>query len=190
MSYRKCQQSLSSSFCKNSELVYCNDVEGLLQGLVCTHNHEEWGLLNSSKSSLKVVLLHNGNIHPSIPNAHSVHMKETYENMALLLKAVSYSKYEWKICGGLKILRLCLRMQSGYTVCCLLCVCVCVCVCVKGTAEQNTNITKLRIGPCEKTQFQGKSVSEINRLLKKIIFCHRHYINLLKPSGFFPYHKV
>ena len=33
------------------------------------------------KFSLKAVLLHNGNIHPSIPTARSVHMKETYENM-------------------------------------------------------------------------------------------------------------
>jgi hypothetical protein len=53
--------------------------------------------VDSSKFSLKVVLLHNGNIHPSIPIAHSVHMKETYENMYLLLKGINYSKYGWKI---------------------------------------------------------------------------------------------
>jgi len=42
-------------------------------------------------------------------------MKETYENIDLLLKAISYSKYEWKICGDLTVLGLLLRMQSGYT---------------------------------------------------------------------------
>jgi hypothetical protein len=42
-------------------------------------------------------------------------------------------------------------------------VCVCVCVCVNGTAEQKTDITKLRNGTCQKTEFQGKSVSEIGR---------------------------
>jgi len=62
-----------------------------------------------------VVLLHTGNIHPLIPIAHSVHMKETYENMDLLLKAISYSKYEWKICGDLKVIGLLLGQQSGYT---------------------------------------------------------------------------
>jgi len=39
------------------------------------------------------MLLHNGNIHLSIPIAHSVHMQETYENIVLLLKAISYSNY-------------------------------------------------------------------------------------------------
>jgi hypothetical protein len=41
MSYRKHQQSLSSFFPKNVELVYCNDVEGLLQELGCARNPEE-----------------------------------------------------------------------------------------------------------------------------------------------------
>jgi len=42
----------------------------------------------------------------------TVHMEETYENMDLLLKAIRYSKYGWKICGDLKVIRL-LGMQSG-----------------------------------------------------------------------------
>jgi hypothetical protein len=42
VSYRKRQQSLSSLFSKDGELVYCNDVEGLLQELGCTHDPEEW----------------------------------------------------------------------------------------------------------------------------------------------------
>jgi len=29
-------------------------------------------------------------------------MKESYENVDLLLKAISYSKHGWKICGDLK----------------------------------------------------------------------------------------
>jgi hypothetical protein len=48
-------------------------------------------------------------------------MQETYENMDLLLKAISYSKYGWKICGDLEVLGLLLGMQPGYTkFCCLL----------------------------------------------------------------------
>ena len=47
-----------------------------------------------------------------------------------------------------------LGMQSGYTTCCFFC--------VNGTAEQKTNITTVRIGPCVKTHFQGKSVLQLN----------------------------
>jgi hypothetical protein len=35
--------------------------------------------------------------------------------MGLLLKAVSYSKYGWKICGELKVIGLLVGTQSGYT---------------------------------------------------------------------------
>jgi len=49
-------------------------------------------------------------------------MKETYKNIDLLLKAISYSKYGWKIGGDLKVIGLLLRMESGYTkLCCFLC---------------------------------------------------------------------
>ena len=39
--------------------------------------------------SRKAVLLHNGNILPSIPIAHSVHLKETYKNKEILMKAIN-----------------------------------------------------------------------------------------------------
>lgn len=94
----KCRTGKTSSRCPRvfseySELVYGNDVEGLLQELGCTHKPEGWRrFVDSSKFSLKTVLLHNGNIHPPLQTAHCVHMKETYENKDLLLKYMSYSK--------------------------------------------------------------------------------------------------
>jgi len=48
-------------------------------------------------------------------------MKETYESMDLLLKAISYSKYGWNICGDLKVIGLLIGMQSGYTELCCFC---------------------------------------------------------------------
>jgi hypothetical protein len=48
--------------------------------------------VDSSKFSLKAAQLPNGNVHPSTPIAHSVHMKETYENMDLLLKRINYTQ--------------------------------------------------------------------------------------------------
>jgi hypothetical protein len=53
--------------------------------LVKKHKPEEWRLfIDSSKLSLKAVLLHKRNIHPYIPISHAVHMKGTYENMERL----------------------------------------------------------------------------------------------------------
>jgi hypothetical protein len=46
---------------------------------------------------------------------------------------------------------------------------------VRGISEQKASVTKLRIVPSEKTQLQGKRLSEINRYLTKIRFCYRHY---------------
>jgi hypothetical protein len=40
---------------KDGELVYCNDVDGLLQQLGCTHNPEEWKrFVDSSKFSSQI----------------------------------------------------------------------------------------------------------------------------------------
>jgi hypothetical protein len=94
-----------------------------MQELGSRHNSEEWRLLvHTSKFSWKAVLLHNRNIHPSVPIAHSVHMKETYKHMDLLLKAIIHLKYGWKICGDLRVIGLFLGMQSSSTkFCCFLC---------------------------------------------------------------------
>jgi len=66
-----------------------------MQELGCAHNSEEWRVfVDSSKFTLQAVLLHTGNIHPSIPIAHFVHKKETYENIDLHLKTICYPKYD------------------------------------------------------------------------------------------------
>ena len=38
------------------------------------------------------VLLQVGNVLPSIPVAHSVHMKETYDNIKQILNIIDYDK--------------------------------------------------------------------------------------------------
>jgi len=42
--------------------------------------------VETSKVSSKTVHLHNGNEFPSVPPAHAADMKESYENMKLLLE--------------------------------------------------------------------------------------------------------
>ena len=84
--------------------------------LGCEHNPADWRLfIDSSKTSLKAVLLHNGNIKPSIPVGYSILRKETYNTMKILLDLLEYPKYIWKICSDLKVVSLLLRLQLGYT---------------------------------------------------------------------------
>ncbi|GFO30098.1 hypothetical protein PoB_005660300 [Plakobranchus ocellatus] len=82
----------------------------------------EWRLfIDSSKRSVKAVLLHNGNKYSRVPVGHSVHLTENYENMKILLNAIKYSEYQREICGDLKVVGI-LGMQKGFTkYCCFLC---------------------------------------------------------------------
>lgn len=67
------------------------------------------------ESKLKAVLLHNGNILPSIPVGHAVQMKETYDNKKELFRCVNYDQHQWQLCGELKVVALFLDLQIGYT---------------------------------------------------------------------------
>ncbi|CAN2390955.1 hypothetical protein PRIEUP_LOCUS992 [Pristimantis euphronides] len=97
-------------------LFFCTDVNGLMMELDGTHIPDEWRLfIDSSKTSLKAVLLHNGNEKPSVPKAHAVGMRETHASMELILKMIKYSEHKWKICADLKVVALLLGLQLGYT---------------------------------------------------------------------------
>jgi len=87
------------------------------------YNPDQWRLfIDSSKVSLKVVLLHIENRFPSVPLAHAANMKECYESMKLFWGKIKYDEFKWKLCGDLKVVALILRMQLGYTkYCCFLC---------------------------------------------------------------------
>jgi len=92
-------------------LVVCTDINGLMQTLNINHNPLDWRLFtDSSKLSLKAVLLHHGNTLPSIPVGHLVHNKESYDS-----DASHYNKLKWKICGDLKVIALLLGLQHGFT---------------------------------------------------------------------------
>jgi hypothetical protein len=84
--YKSKEQEFTSYFSQDSYLVYCCNIAGLMQkfGVECKVN--EWRLfIDCSKRSLKAVLLHNGNNCTSLTAGHSVHLKESYENLELVL---------------------------------------------------------------------------------------------------------
>ena len=67
------------------------------------------------KKSLFSVLLHNTNKCPSIPLAHSVQMKENYENVKMLLSAFLYDQYNWEVIGDYKMVAFLVGLQQGFT---------------------------------------------------------------------------
>ncbi|GBM73724.1 hypothetical protein AVEN_251167-1 [Araneus ventricosus] len=111
------------SFCQDGDIIFCNDVDSLFKALGLQHNPQEWRLfIDSSKVSLKAVLLHNGNKHPSISVGYAVHMKETYETFKHMLSSIEYSKHSWRICADLKVIAVLVELQAGCTKCfCFLC---------------------------------------------------------------------
>jgi len=60
----------------------------------------QWRLfMDSSQSSLKAVLLHDGNHFASLLVAYSSNMKENYTNLAVILLKIRYADNAWMICG-------------------------------------------------------------------------------------------
>jgi hypothetical protein len=76
----------------------------------------EWRLfIDCFKRSLKGVLLQNGNNYASLPLGHSVDLKESYENLELVLIYLGYTAHDWIICGDLKALCTLLGQQACCT---------------------------------------------------------------------------
>ena len=96
--------------------MYCNSNPGLLNEMeIDQYNSENWRLfMDSSKQSLKCMLLHNGNMYGTIPTAHLVLAKETYESTKVVLELISYTEHQWIICVDLIVICLLLGQQNGY----------------------------------------------------------------------------
>jgi hypothetical protein len=70
--YRKRQSNIAKYFLMDGDLVYCNNICGLMEELQLQHAPEQYRLfISSSNISLRAVLLHNGNKHLSGPLAHA-----------------------------------------------------------------------------------------------------------------------
>lgn len=115
--YRNREAELLSFFSEDDDFVFCSDVPGLLRAMgVQEYNSNEWRLfIDSSKRSLKCVLMHNGNKLGSIPIAHSTAVKEEYATVAAVMDRIKYKKHKWLICVDLKMVNFLLGQQGGYT---------------------------------------------------------------------------
>ena len=52
---------------------------------------------------------------PSIPVAHSVILRETYENLSFIVEHISCNEHEWLICVDLMVVAILNGLQTGYT---------------------------------------------------------------------------
>ena len=78
------------------------------------YNPDEWRLfIDSSKRSLKCVLLHDGNKSACVLIKYFVIAKEHYLNMKMVLQKLRYSEHNWAICVDFKMVNFLLAQQGG-----------------------------------------------------------------------------
>ena len=115
--YRNRDMEFLPYFQALEDIIVCNNVEMVLSKLgLPEYDASSWRLfIDSSKRSLKCVLLHNTNAYSSIPIGHSTTLKEKYEPIKEVLKSIKYEEHNWLICVDLKMVNFLLGQQSGYT---------------------------------------------------------------------------
>ena len=76
--YERCERKCICFFAMEHSLVYCVDIQGLIEKLETVYNPSDWCLfIDTSKSSLKAVLFRNRNQFASFPFAHLTCMEES-----------------------------------------------------------------------------------------------------------------
>lgn len=115
--YRTREKSLLPFFSEEDDFVFCNNISGLMAAMgIQNYDSNDWRLfIDSSKRSLKCVLLHNGNKLGSLPIAHSTKVKEEYPTISLVMEKIKYTEHNWVICVDLKMVNFLLGQQGGYT---------------------------------------------------------------------------
>ena len=115
--YRTRDEEFVSYFDEQPNFVFCKDIPSVLIKLgVMEYTPDDWRLfIDSSKRSLKCVLLHNTNTYASIPIGHSTTLKEKYDAIKTVLQYVNYDDHQWVICVDLKMVNFLLGQQGGYT---------------------------------------------------------------------------
>jgi len=139
---RRRHQAFFSFYTLRDNLCYCHNITSLSDAIEVPCNSQDWRLfIDSSSRSLKAVFLHNGNQQPSIPVAYLAQLKEVYNSVKLLLQALNYKHYGWKIIGDCKMVAFLMGLRvvlpSFHA------------AFVSGTAKTPRNIAIAVIGPTE-----------------------------------------
>ncbi|GBN34857.1 hypothetical protein AVEN_254847-1 [Araneus ventricosus] len=114
--YRHQEKEFTQFFSKEGNLVFCKDVQVLKKCFDIEYDPYEWRLfIDSYKTSLKAVLLHNGNSFASLPLEYSGHLEENHNDLSMILEKINYQEYRWMVCGDFKMLTMLLGQQAGYT---------------------------------------------------------------------------
>lgn len=113
---RQRSDHLAACFRMRNIICYCWDISHLFEVMDQHFDKDEWRLfIDGSKTSIKAVLLHNGNVKPSIPVAFVTGMKEEFDVMRDILTLIQYEKYNFKIVADFKVISVLMGLQSGYT---------------------------------------------------------------------------
>ena len=123
--FRTKKRALLQYLRDHSGFVFCHNIPSLLKELgFSIYNPNECRLfIDSSKRSLKCVLLHNDNLFGVVPIGHSVCLHEEHGDVNRVLELLQYDKHNWIICVNLKIVCFLLGQQCGSTKYpCFLCV--------------------------------------------------------------------
>ena len=120
--------------------MYCVDIAQLLLKLgVPQYEPKVWRLfIDSSKRSLKCVLLTNGNQFASVSISHSTTLKEKCEAVKYVLEKISYD--QWFICVDLKMVNFCWDNSLASPSTHVFCAC--------GIVGTGLSITRRRTGLC------------------------------------------
>jgi hypothetical protein len=109
------REELNSCFSKQGPIVHWNSFPQLVLKLGHSEcDPSKWRLcIDASKRSLKGVI-YNENVFASVLVAHSVFLKESYENLETLLSRIKYQEHNRKVCGDFETLStgMLLRQQS------------------------------------------------------------------------------
>ena len=98
-------------YSKEGDLVFCNDIAGLLVVIgTSKYSSEDLRLfIDSSKTSLKIVLLNNGNRFAPVPTK----IKVKYLAIKVVLEKLDYNAHQWIICVDLKMVNFILGQQGA-----------------------------------------------------------------------------
>ena len=102
---RKREQEVLQFFSAERGFTRCYDVQGLLKalGLEVYDPNELRRFINSSKQSLKCVLLHNTNRYGAVPLGHSVVLQKTCESVKTAIEVMKYLAHQSVMCVDLKM---------------------------------------------------------------------------------------